>query len=51
MPKGELPKEGETIRQPELAKLLKAIAKNGAEDFYSGWIAKRSLKRSKKTAV
>ena len=38
MPKGELPKEGETIRQLELAETLKAIAKNGGEDFYGGWI-------------
>lgn len=38
MPNGELPQEGDRIRQPELAETLKAIAKNGAEDFYIGWI-------------
>ena len=38
MPRGELPKEGDLTRQPELAETLKAIAKNGAADFYSGWI-------------
>jgi gamma-glutamyltranspeptidase/glutathione hydrolase len=39
MPKGEIPAEGEIIRQPELGDTLKAIASNGAESFYQGWIA------------
>jgi gamma-glutamyltranspeptidase/glutathione hydrolase len=38
MPKGELPKEGDTLRQPELATSLKAIAQHGAKPFYDGWI-------------
>ncbi|MDH3442750.1 MAG: gamma-glutamyltransferase [Deltaproteobacteria bacterium] len=39
MPKGEVPAEGEIIRQPELGDTLKAIASQGAESFYQGWIA------------
>jgi len=39
MPKGEVPAQGEIIRQPELGETLKAIASNGAESFYQGWIA------------
>ena len=35
---GEPPKEGEVIRQPELAETLKALAKDDAREFYSGWI-------------
>ena len=40
MPKGELPKEGDIIRQPELAQALHAIAQNGAGVFYGGWIGR-----------
>jgi gamma-glutamyltranspeptidase/glutathione hydrolase len=39
MPKGEVPAEGEIIRQLELGDTLKAIASNGAASFYQGWIA------------
>ncbi len=38
-PKGEVPGEGEGIRQVELGEALKAIASKGAEVFYQGWIA------------
>jgi len=38
MPKGEVPKDGELIRQSALAETLKAIAKEGAPVFYQGWI-------------
>jgi gamma-glutamyltranspeptidase/glutathione hydrolase len=38
LPKGEVPKEGEIIRQPELAQTLRAIAEQGARVFYQGWI-------------
>lgn len=48
MPKGEPPKEGDRIRQPELAETLKAIAKNGVEDFYSGWIGEAIVETIKK---
>ncbi len=39
MPNGEVPKEGEPIRQPQLAATIKAIAQQGGEVFYRGWIA------------
>jgi gamma-glutamyltranspeptidase/glutathione hydrolase len=48
MSRGELPKAGDTIRQPELAETLKAIAKNGAADFYSGWIGEAIVETIKK---
>jgi len=48
MPKGELPKEGDMIRQPELAETLKTIAKNGREDFYGGWIGRAIVETIKK---
>jgi len=37
---GEMYKEGETLRQPELAATLKRIAKNGAAEFYRGQTAR-----------
>jgi len=39
MPNSEVPKEGEVIRQAELAETLKVIAQQGAEIFYQGRIA------------
>ena len=48
MPNGELPREGDRIRQPQLAETLKAIAKNGAEDFYMGWIGQAIVETIKK---
>jgi gamma-glutamyltranspeptidase / glutathione hydrolase len=39
LPRNEIPAAGEILRQPELAQALKAIALNGAEVFYQGWIA------------
>ena len=48
MPRGEPPKEGDRIRQPELAEALKAIAKNGAQDFYGGWIGQAIVATIKK---
>ena len=39
MPNGEVPKVGEPIRQPQLAATIKAIARQGSEVFYRGWIA------------
>lgn len=39
MPKDEVPAEGELIRQTELGGVLKAIASQGADVFYRGWIA------------
>jgi len=48
MPKGELPKEGDLIRQAELAETLKAIAKDGAPVFYQGWIGQAIVETVKK---
>jgi gamma-glutamyltranspeptidase/glutathione hydrolase len=48
MPNGEMPKEGELIRQPQLAATIKAIAQEGAEVFYRGWIAEAIVDMVKK---
>jgi gamma-glutamyltranspeptidase/glutathione hydrolase len=48
MPKGEVPAEGETIRQPELGDTLRAVASQGAEIFYQGWIAEAIVETVKK---
>jgi gamma-glutamyltranspeptidase/glutathione hydrolase len=40
MPNGELPSEGETIRQTALAASLKAIAQSGGRAFYEGSIGR-----------
>jgi gamma-glutamyltranspeptidase / glutathione hydrolase len=39
LPNGEVPKEGDMIRQPQLAETLKSIAQKGPDVFYRGWIA------------
>jgi gamma-glutamyltranspeptidase / glutathione hydrolase len=36
---GEIPSEGETIRQPELANTLEALARDGQAGFYAGPVA------------
>jgi gamma-glutamyltranspeptidase/glutathione hydrolase len=46
--KDEVPGEGEMIRQPELGQTLKAIASQGAEVFYEGWIAQAIVETIKK---
>jgi gamma-glutamyltranspeptidase/glutathione hydrolase len=38
MPRDEVPKDGEIIRQAALATTLKAIAQEGSAVFYRGWI-------------
>jgi gamma-glutamyltranspeptidase/glutathione hydrolase len=38
MPREQLPVQGEIIRQAELGQSLKAIASQGADVFYQGWI-------------
>jgi gamma-glutamyltranspeptidase/glutathione hydrolase len=48
MPKGEVPAEGEIIRQPELGETLKAVASKGAESFYQGWVAEAITETIKK---
>ncbi|MBI1195938.1 MAG: gamma-glutamyltransferase [Gammaproteobacteria bacterium] len=39
--RGEAPGEGFVLKQPDLANTLEAVAKNGADGFYSGDVAKR----------
>lgn len=38
---GKAPGEGFVLKQPDLANTLEAVAKNGADGFYSGDVAKR----------
>ncbi|HWW48666.1 MAG TPA: gamma-glutamyltransferase [Xanthobacteraceae bacterium] len=39
LPGGNVPKVGEVIRQPELAKTLRLIARHGRDGFYKGEVA------------
>ena len=48
MPKDAVPAEGELIRQPELGETLKAIAAQGSDVFYQGWIAEAIVETIKK---
>jgi gamma-glutamyltranspeptidase/glutathione hydrolase len=48
MPNGEVPKEGELIRQADLAETLKSIAQQGAAVFYQGWIGQAIVETVKK---
>lgn len=48
LPNGEVPKEGELIRQTELAETLRAIAQQGAAVFYQGWIGQAVIATIKK---
>jgi gamma-glutamyltranspeptidase/glutathione hydrolase len=43
-----IPKEGEVLKQPVLAKTLKRLAKYGADDFYNGEIAQKIAKDMEK---
>ncbi|HSE75908.1 MAG TPA: gamma-glutamyltransferase family protein [Dongiaceae bacterium] len=45
LPKGKPPVAGDRIAFPALARALKAIARDGAEVFYSGWIAEDIVRR------
>ena len=47
MPNGAVPKDGEIIRQTDLAETLKAIAQQGQEIFYQGRIAEAIIKTIK----
>lgn len=40
---GQIPPEGHLIRQPELAKVLRALAEKGFAGFYEGEIARRMV--------
>ena len=48
LPKDEVPEEGEIIRQPDLSETLKAIAAQGTEVFYQGWIGQAIAETVKK---
>ena len=41
LPGGEVPKVGQVLRQPDLARTLRTIAEQGTQAFYNGDIAKR----------
>ncbi len=45
LPKGKAPGAGDRVAFPALARALKAIAKNGADAFYRGWIADDIVRR------
>jgi gamma-glutamyltranspeptidase/glutathione hydrolase len=47
LPKGKAPSAGDRIAFPALAKALKAIARDGADPFYRGWIAEDIVRRLK----
>ena len=46
--KDGVPSEGEKIRQPELTEALKAVAEQGPQVFYQGWIAQAIVAALKK---
>jgi gamma-glutamyltranspeptidase/glutathione hydrolase len=48
MPKGEVPAQGEIIRQQELGNTIKAIASHGGDTFYQGWIGEAIAETVKK---
>jgi gamma-glutamyltranspeptidase / glutathione hydrolase len=41
LPNGRAPAEGDLFRQPDYARTLKQVATKGADDFYSGDLARR----------
>jgi len=47
-PKGEVPKQGEILRQMELAETIRAIAQQGEAVFYQGWIGQAIVEAIKK---
>ncbi len=47
-PNGEVPKQGEILRQMELAETIRAIAQQGESVFYQGWIGQAIVEAIKK---
>jgi len=47
LPKGKAPNAGDRLAFPALARALKAIARDGADVFYRGWIAEDMVRRLK----
>ena len=48
LPGGRVPAVGEELKQPELAKVLRAIAEHGRKGFYEGWFATEVQEASKR---
>ena len=48
LPGGKVPEVGDTLRQPALAKVLRAIAEYGRDGFYDGWFADEAARINKK---
>lgn len=44
MPKGKAPAHGQLFRNPDLAKTYRAIAANGRDGFYAGWVGEAIVK-------
>jgi len=42
-PNGKLIKAGSLLKNPQLAAVLRSVAKEGIEPFYQGWIAKKII--------
>lgn len=40
LPQGKLPRLGQRLKRPRLARTLEMVARRGADAFYRGWIAK-----------
>ena len=50
-PQGEPIKAGTLLKNPQLAKVYRSLAKDGIKPFYQGWIAKRMVDAVAKSAV
>jgi len=50
-PNGMMVKAGDNLKNPKLAKVLKSIAKEGAEVFYQGWIAEKIVEKVQHASI
>jgi len=48
LPGGRVPAKGDRLRQPDLARVLEDIAKQGRDGFYQGWFPQRVQEQSEK---
>jgi len=48
LPGGKVPRAGDKLRQPALAKVLHSISENGLQGFYRGWFAQEVQDTCKK---